>query len=279
MSQSSQTSDAAGVSRLVEGIIFDIDGTVARGRQVLPGVLDTLAELHRRNVRFAFFTNDNAKTIGTWIERLGDMGIDARADEIVTSAVVAAEVMVELHPTSRILGVGDAGLTEALETRNLTLVGYDSDEPVDVVMMGRDSQFDARRLEAVCRAIWNGAEFFATNYDPRLPVDGGFIPGTGAMVKAVAYATGREPVVTGKPSAWSGRMAMRLIGVAPENGVVVGDQLATDIAMGRNAGMQTVLVLTGTDGTEDVENLPIDERPSAVLGGVGDLIGWLDQRA
>lgn len=279
MSQSSQTSDAAGVSRLVEGIIFDIDGTVARGRQVLPGVLDTLAELHRRNVRFAFFTNDNAKTIGTWIERLGDMGIDARADEIVTSAVVAAEVMVELHSTSRILGVGDAGLTEALETRNLTLVGYDSDEPVDVVMMGRDSQFDARRLEAVCRAIWNGAEFFATNYDPRLPVDGGFIPGTGAMVKAVAYATGREPVVTGKPSAWSGRMAMRLIGVAPENGVVVGDQLATDIAMGRNAGMQTVLVLTGTDGAEDVENLPIDERPSAVLGGVGDLIGWLDQRA
>lgn len=276
MSQLSQASDAVGASRLVEGIIFDIDGTVARGRQVLPGVLDTLAELHRREVRFAFFTNDNAKTIGTWVDRLGDMGIDARADEIVTSAVVAAEVMVELHPASRILGVGDAGLTEALETRNLNVIGYGSDEPVDVVMMGRDSQFDARRLEAVCRAIWNGAEFFATNYDPRLPIDGGFIPGTGAMVKAVAYATGCEPVVTGKPSPWSGRMAMRLLGVAPENGVVVGDQLSTDIAMGRNAGMQTVLVLTGTDGAEDVENLPSDERPSAVLGGVADLIGWLD---
>ncbi len=278
MSPSPEERGASVASRPVEGIIFDIDGTVARGRQVLPGVLDTLAELRNRDIRFAFFTNDNSKTIGTWVERLGDMGIDAKADEVVTSALVAAEVMVELHPTSRILGVGDAGLIEALETRNLDLVSYESEDHVDAVMMGRDSGFDARRLDLVCQAIWNGAEFFATNYDPRLPIAGGFMPGTGAMVKAVAYATGCEPVVTGKPSPWSGRMAMRLLGVAPESGMVVGDQLTTDIAMGRNAGMRTVLVLTGTDGTEAVEEAPAHERPSEVLGGVKDLIPWLDRK-
>ncbi|KAA3635375.1 MAG: HAD-IIA family hydrolase, partial [Armatimonadetes bacterium] len=255
------------MNRPIEGIIFDIDGTVARGRQVLPGALDTLAELRNRGVRFAFFTNDNSKTIGTWVERLGDMGIDAKPDEVVTAALVAAEVMVELHPASRILGVGDAGLIEALEARNLDLVGFsdldgnDSADHVDAVMMGRDSYFDAKRLAVVCQVIWKGAEFFATNYDPRLPIAGGFMPGTGAMVKAVAYATGCEPVVTGKPSPWSGRMAMRLLGVAPENGLVVGDQIATDIAMGRNAGMHTVLVLTGTDDTEAAENASPQERP------------------
>lgn len=206
------------------------------------------------------------------------MGIGARPDEVVTSALVAAEVMVELHSKSRILGVGDVGLLEALETRKLDLVSYESEETIDVVMMGRDSNFDTRRLEVVCQAIWNGAEFFATNYDPRLPVAGGFMPGTGAMVKAVAYATSCEPVVTGKPSPWSGRMAMRLLGVAPERGLVVGDQLATDIAMGRNAGMRTVLVLTGTDGTEAVEEAPAHERPDVVLGGVSDLIPWLDRQ-
>ena len=263
---------------LVEGIIFDIDGTIARGRQVLPGALETLDELRTRRIRFAFFTNDNSNPIRYWVERLGGMGIEAAPDEIVTSALVAAEVMAELHPQSPILAVGDVGLLEALRAKDLDLVGLDEADRAVAVVMGRDPGFDQQRLEAVCRAIWNGTEFFATNYDPKLPVSGGFVPGTGAMVKAVAYATGCEPVVTGKPSPWSGRMAMRILGVAPERGMVVGDQIATDIAMGRNAGMATVLVLTGTAEARDVETTPRAQRPDGVIDGIGDLIPWLDDR-
>jgi len=263
-------------NRPIEGIIFDIDGTVARGRQVLPGALETLAELRRRRIRFAFFTNDNSKPIRSWVERLGGMGIDAAPEEIVTSALVAAEVMAELHSGSPILAVGDVGLLEALRAKHLDLVDLEDVDRAVAVVMGRDPGFDQQRLDVVCRAIWNGAEFFATNYDPRLPVAGGFAPGTGAMVKAVAYATGCEPVVTGKPSPWSGRMAMRILGVAPERGLVVGDQLSTDIAMGRNAGMRTVLVLTGATDAHDVEKVPPEQRPDATLEGVGDLVPWLD---
>jgi len=175
---------------LIEGIIFDIDGTIARGRQVLPGALETLDELRTRRIRFAFFTNDNSNPIRYWVERLGGMGIEAAPDEIVTSALVAAEVMAELHPESPILAVGDVGLLEALRAKDLDLVGFDEADRAVAVVMGRDPGFDQQRLEAVCTAIWNGTEFFATNYDPRLPVSGGFVPGTGAMVKAVAYATG-----------------------------------------------------------------------------------------
>jgi 4-nitrophenyl phosphatase len=267
------------VNRHVDGIIFDIDGTVARGRHVLPGALETLSELRHRGIRFAFFTNDNSNPIRFWVERLGAMGIDAAPEEIVTSALVAAEVIAELHSTSTILAVGDVGLLEALEAKNLDLVGFDDADSATVVVMGSDPDFNQRKLKIVCNSLWGGAEFFATNYDPRLPVAGGFTPGTGAMVKAVAYATGCEPVVTGKPSPWSGQMAMRILDVAPDRGMVVGDQISTDIAMGRNAGMGTVLVLTGNTDREDVEAASSEQRPDAVLESVGDLIPWLDEQA
>ncbi|NOX23944.1 MAG: HAD-IIA family hydrolase [Actinobacteria bacterium] len=260
----------------IEGIIFDIDGTVARGRQVLPGALETLAELRRRDIRFAFFTNDNSKPIRAWVDRLAGMGIDAAPGEIVTSALVAAEVMAEVHPESPILAIGDVGLLEALRAKKLDLVAADDVDRATAVVMGRDPGFDQERLNTVCKAIWNGAEFFATNYDPRLPVAGGFVPATGPMVKAVAYATGIEPTVTGKPSPWSGRMAMRILGIAPALGLVVGDQLATDIAMGRNAGMQTVLVLTGTADAADAAAAPSEHRPDAIIDGIADLVPWLD---
>ncbi|MFV1960872.1 MAG: HAD-IIA family hydrolase [Acidimicrobiia bacterium] len=266
------------MNRAIDGIIFDIDGTVARGRRVLPGALETLDELRRRRIRFAFFTNDNAHTIEFWVERLGAMGIDAGSGEIVTSALVAAEVMAKLHSASPILPVGDVGLLEALRAKDLDLVGFDDADRATAVVMGKDPDFDQQRLAVVCGAIWNGAEFFATNYDPKVPTANGYTPGSGAMVKAVAYATGREPVVTGKPSPWSGQMAMRILGVPPERGVVVGDQLATDIAMGHNAGIGTVLVLTGTADAHDAKSAPREQRPDVVIGSVGDLVPWLDSQ-
>ena len=263
---------------LIEGIIFDIDGTVARSRRALPGALDTLAELRRRDIRFAFFTNDNSLPLASWVDRLAAMGIEAKPDEIVTAALVAAEVVAELHPRAPILPVGNVGLIEALRAKELDLVGFDESDRAVAVVMGKDPDFDQHRLAAVCSAIWGGAALIATNYDPKVPTADGFAPGTGAMVKAVAYATSQEPLVTGKPSPWSGRMAMRLLGVSPERGLVVGDQLATDIAMGRNAGMHTALVLSGAAAAGDAENAPAEHRPDTVLDGIGDLLQWLDEQ-
>ena len=267
------------MDRLIGGIIFDIDGTVSRGSQALPGALDVMEELRRREIPFAFFTNDNSRRIEFFVDRLGAMGIDAAPAEIVTAALVAAEAVAELHPTSPILVVGDVGLLDAMTDRGLNVVGLEDADQAEVVVMGKDPLFDQKRLAVVCQTIWNGAEFIATNYDPKVPTVNGFVPATGPMVKAVAYATGREPLVTGKPSPWSGRMAARILGVAPERGLVVGDQLATDIAMGRNAGMRTVLVLTGTAETGDAERAPPEQQPDVVIDGIGDLLGWMDELA
>ncbi len=267
------------MDRQIEGIIFDIDGTVARGRRALPGALDVLEELRRRDIRFAFFTNDNSSTIESWVARLAAMGIDAGSDEVVTSALIAAEAVAELHPESPILPVGNVGLIEALQAKGLNLVEFDDASQAAVVVMGKDPIFDQGRLTVVCQAIWGGAEFIATNYDPKVPTADGFVPATGPMVKAVAYATGCEPLVTGKPSPWSGKMAMRILGIPPERGLVVGDQLGTDIAMGRNAGMQTALVLTGTAVEGDAERAPPGQRPDVVLDSINNLMEWIDEQA
>ena len=259
-----------------DGIIFDIDGTVARGKKVLPGVLDTLAELRRRGIHFAFFTNDNSSTISAWLDRLAGMGIDAAPEEMVTSALIAAEATAQLYADRKILAVGNAGLLEALKAKNLRLLDFADAGQAEVVVMGKDDSFDQTRLKTVCQAIWNGAKFLATNYDPKVPTANGYIPGTGAMIKAVAYATGQEPLVTGKPSPWSGEMAMKILGTAPERGAVIGDQLTTDIAMGNNAGLFSILVLTGVTSREQADTAAAEMKPKLVLPDVNHLIQWLD---
>lgn len=259
-----------------DGIIFDIDGTVARGKKVLPGVLDTLAELRRRGIRFAFFTNDNSNTISFWVERLAGMDIQAAPAEILTSALIAAEATAQLYPGKKILPVGNVGLIEALQAKNLTLLDLDQANQADVVVMGKDNNFDQKRLNIVCQAIWNGAKFMATNYDPKVPTANGFVPATGPMVKAVAYATGQEPLVTGKPSHWSGEMAMKILGCVPERGAIIGDQLGTDIAMGNNAGLFSILVLTGVTTQEQADAAPDDFKPGLILPDVNHLILWMD---
>ncbi len=262
---------------MIEGVVLDIDGTVARGRELLPGALEVLAGLRERGIRHAFLTNDNRSPVAAWVDKLAAMGITAAPEEIVTSALVAAEVVSELHAERPVLAVGDIGLIEALEAKGIDLVSADEAGRAEVVVMGKDPAFDQERLNVVCQAIWGGAEFMATNYDPKVPTAHGFAPGTGPMVKAVAYATGCEPLVTGKPSKWAGRMAARLLGVAPERTLVVGDQLATDIAMGRAAGMGTALVLTGTSSRADAAEADESQRPDAIIESIAELPRLLER--
>ncbi|MFQ5661288.1 MAG: HAD-IIA family hydrolase [Gammaproteobacteria bacterium] len=261
----------------VDGIVFDISGTVERGKKVLPGVLDTLAELRRRDIRFAFFTNDNSNPISLCVERLAALGITVKPEEVLSSALIAAEVVCELYPNSKILPIGGPGLMEAMQDRNLNLLDLNQADEAEVVVMGKDVGFNQKRLNIVCQAIWNGAKFLATNIDPKIPTANGFEPATGPMVKAVAYATGCEPLITGKPSHWSGKMAMKILNIAPERGAVIGDFLDTDIAMGKSAGIFSILVLTGVSTREQVDAAPDNMKPDLVLPDVNQLINWLNE--
>jgi HAD superfamily hydrolase (TIGR01450 family) len=262
--------------RPIQGIVFDIDGCLARGNRALPGVPETLAALRARGIRCAFLSNENQKTRTQMVERLTGMGIPCNGDDVLTSALIAAEVTHTLHPRRKALAIGGAGLVEALKLRGVPMVDHEHAHEAQVVVMGKDPNFNMKTFELVCQAIWNGADFIATNYDARVPQAAGFIPGTGPMIKAVAYATGKEPLVTGKPSKWAGEMAMQVLGISPEHGAVIGDQLEQDIGMGKEAGLFTILVLTGATTAEAAAQAPAALRPDLVLPDVNQLPAWLD---
>ena len=256
----------------VRGFVFDIDGCLVRGPRAIPGAPEALATLRARGSGIRFFTNDSAKTQAETAERLTAAGVEATAEEVLTSAVVAAAYVARRFPRGRVLIVGAPPLRVALEARGLSVVDA---PPADAVVVGRDVDFTYAKLHAACRAIWDGAAFLATNLDRRMPVAGGFVPGTGSLVKAVAWATASRPLVMGKPSVWAGRAAVASLGVPPREVAVVGDQLLQDIRMGKLAGTSTVLVLTGSSTREDVERAPARLRPDAVLADVGHLTEWL----
>lgn len=261
------------------GFIFDIDGCVARGGHALPGVPETLATLRQQGFRCAFLSNENQRTRAQVVDKLNGMGIPATTGDVVTAAIVAAEVAQELHPGRRVLAIGAEGLLEALRAKGALLVGSAHAAEADVVVMGKDPDFSQKTLELVCQAIWNGADFIATNLDAKVPSAAGFIPATGPMVKAVAYATGKEPLVCGKPSRWAAQMALRALGLRPEAGAVVGDALEQDIRMGQEAGLFTILVLTGATSAAEAAAAPDGLRPDQVLPDVNSLPAWLEGQA
>jgi len=257
----------------VRGLVFDIDGCLVRGPHAIPGAPEALAALRARGHRMRFFTNDSAKTQAETAERLAVAGIDAAAEEVLSSATVAASYVSSRFQHGRVLVIGAGALRTALEAQGLALVDA---PPADAVVVGRDVDFTFAKLNAACRAIWGGAAFLATNLDRRMPVADGFVPGTGSLVKAVAWATASSPRVMGKPSLWAGRAAVASLGLSARDVVVVGDALLQDVRMGKVAGTATVLVLTGSSTSADVERATPRSRPDAVLPDVTYLQGWLE---
>ena len=237
----------------------------------MPGVADLLASMQAAGISRLFCTNDNRAPLHAWTERLKRLGLDVAPEEIVTSATIAADYLAKTYRDRPILALGDRGLIEAVDLYQLNRVGLDTGETPAVVVMGKAPDFDQAQLKAVCQHIWNGADFVATNNDPKMPVANGFIPGTGAMVQAIAYATGVKPLVTGKPSRFSGETVLAKIGLPAENSLMVGDQISSDIPMGNRVGMWTVLVLTGTSGRADVENCEVEQRPHLILNDLTEL--------
>jgi 4-nitrophenyl phosphatase len=261
--------------RPFRGVVFDLDGCLVKGPQVIPGAAEAVSRLRGRSVAVRYFTNDSSKTPSDMARRLTGHGIDAQPGEVLTSAVVAARYAAREHPGGRVLAVGGSALRESLEEAGLQLV---DDAAAEVVIVGRDVEFSYNKLEIACRAIWGGAAFIATNQDRRVPVANGFVPGTGAIVSAIAWATNRRPKVMGKPSVLAGRAAIESLNLDSAEVVVVGDSLDQDVRMGKAVGATAVLVLSGASSLEDVARTPARYRPDAVLSDVGALPDWMDQR-
>jgi len=239
--------------------LLDLDGVVWLAEQPIPGASEAVARLRAAGRRVLFATNNSAVPVGEQEAKLARHGIEARGD-VVTSAMAAARLVV---PGERVLVCGGPGIVEAVAARGALAV---QDGDAEVVMVGFDRGFDYERLRVAARAVDRGARLIATNDDATYPTPDGPIPGGGALVAAVAYATGVTPIVAGKPHP---PMADLVRALGGSEGTVVGDRPDTDGAFARELGYRFALVLSGVTGVSD---LPVDPAPDVVAECLADLV-------
>lgn len=245
--------------RSAKAFIFDMDGVLYRGTHVLPGVEELFSTLRLRGTQFLLATNNSMASQQAYVERMAKMGVEVDVDQIQTSASVTRDyVRDELPEGSRILIVGMPALAVSiLEDTPFIQVGDDPDEPIDAVVVGLDLDFTYKKLLRASDAIRSGARYIATNADATLPHESGVQPGAGSIVAAITTASGVTPVVIGKPQTLMMARGVEGLGVLPGEAVMVGDRLDTDVLAGHNAGLQTVLVLTGVSQREDLASAEV----------------------
>jgi 4-nitrophenyl phosphatase len=237
-----------------KAFIFDMDGVLYRGKAPLPGVADLFNALTLRGIHFLLATNNSMAIPATYVMRMADMGVEVDESQIQTSATVTRDYLRdELAEGAVILPVGMPPLSETL----FTGTGFKSaiDHPdlqVDAVVVGLDLEFTYEKLRRASDAVRDGAKYVATNADATLPHETGMQPGAGSIVAAISTASGRTPIVVGKPQTLMMLKGVEQLGVRPDEAVMVGDRLDTDILSGHKAGLKTALVLTGVSQREDL---------------------------
>lgn len=257
----------------VRGVVLDLDGVVYRGLRPLPCAREFVAALRRRGMPFAFATNNSAHTVGDFVNRLAAMGIVASPEQIVTSAVCAAEYLRKREDApDDVFAIGGPGLRTALREAGFALTDA---SPADAVVVGLDVELTYARLRDACTAIRRGAMFVATNRDANLPVEDDLWPGGGAIVAAIEASTGKAPVVVGKPEPFLFETALRRLGTPAAETLMVGDQVETDIVGAARVGMPTALVLSGVSMAEEAAKGAV--RPDIVvhdLRELGQILGF-----
>ncbi|MEV7606223.1 HAD-IIA family hydrolase [Paenarthrobacter sp. NPDC089322] len=252
-----------------DAVLSDLDGVVYAGPHAIPGAVESLQRLDTVGVGLGYVTNNASRTPAQVAAHLRELGAPAEDHQVVSSSQAAGELLASMLPAgSHVLITGSAALAHEIELVGLKPVHSAAESPVAVVQ-GFNPEIGWKDLAEASYVIAGGAMWFATNTDMSIPQARGMAPGNGTLVAAVAAATGKAPLVAGKPEApLFHAAAKRLESRRP---LVVGDRLDTDILGGNRAGFSTAAVLTGVDTLETILAARTDERPDYVLADLGDL--------
>jgi HAD superfamily hydrolase (TIGR01450 family) len=271
-------------------VIFDLDGVVYRGHEPIPGARELVEVLHVAGVAVRFATNNSMVARGGYVTRLGAMGIATAVDEIVTSTSATVEHLARHAPGVRsVLAIGADGMGAELRDAGLDVVmagdeatadhaGGRLGRVFDAVIVGLDPHVDYRRLAVAMRAVADGARLIATNADARYPTAVGFLPGAGAIVAALATATGATPEVIGKPAPAMFEAILGASGIPAGETVVIGDNPDADIVGARRAGCGAILVLTGVADAAMAATLDGERRPDAIAADPAAVLALLEPR-
>jgi NagD protein len=255
--------------REIRSWLMDMDGVLVREEQPIPGADRFLARLRELGTPFLLLTNNSTYTRRDLVARLAAAGLEVPEEAIWTSALATARFLEDQRPEGSAFVIGEAGLTTALHDAGYTL----TDRDPDYVVLGETRTYSFERITRAIRLIADGARFIATNPDPIGPSNEGPVPATGSVAALISRATGVEPYYVGKPNPLMMRSALNAIDAHSETAAMIGDRMDTDVVSGLEAGMETILVLTGVTSREDAERYPY--RASKIVESVADLVDEL----
>jgi NagD protein len=245
-----------------KSFLLDMDGVLVRGRTPVPGAQEFLARLTRTGTPFLILTNNPMYTPRDLQHRLAAEGLIVPEERLFTSAMATAQFLAHQRPGGTAFVIGEHGLTQALHQVGYVLTSVNP----DYVVLGETTFYNFDHITRAIRLVAAGARFIATNPDPSGPAESGIVPACGAMAALIEKATGVRPYFIGKPNPLMMRRALNHLGAHSENTIMVGDRMDTDVIAGMEAGMETILVLSGVTRQEDIERYPY--RPDQVLPSV-----------
>ncbi|HEY6731515.1 MAG TPA: HAD-IIA family hydrolase [Solirubrobacterales bacterium] len=265
-----------------DGLLIDLDGVVWIGREPVPGSPQALQALLEAGKRVVFVTNNPGKPPAAYAERLRELGVEVGTDQIVTAGMVVARLAAEAAGSGgSAFVIGAAALKEMIAAAGARPVEGEEAQAADAVVVSGHRGFDYDELLTAKRALDRGAALFATSHDPTMPYPGGEVPGTGAVLAAVEVASGRQAEIAGKPERHLFEMAQEALRGSFRTDsdrkeprawrvAMVGDRISSDIEGGRRAGLETVLVLSGTTSREQAE--AADPAPDFVVENLSGLL-------
>ena len=252
--------------RPIRAWLIDMDGVLVHEEQAIAGAAEFLARLRELDLPFLVLTNNSIYTSRDLSARLRASGLDVPERSIWTSALATARFLADQRPAGTAFVVGEAGLTTALHEAGYTM----SARGPDYVVLGETRTYSFERITQAIRLIGAGARFIATNPDNVGPTPDGPVPATGSVAALITRATGVEPYYVGKPNPLMVRSALNAIEAHSEHTAMIGDRMDTDVVAGLEAGLHTILVLSGVSTRETAERFTY--RPSRTADSVADLV-------
>ncbi len=249
-----------------KGFICDMDGVIYHGNTLLPGVREFVDFLQKEDKRFLFLTNSSERAPLELRQKLGRMGLDVTEDHFYTSALATAHFLAKQKPNCTAYVIGEPGLMNALYMAGITM----NDVNPDYVVIGDTRNYNYESIKRAVRFVFAGAKLIGTNPDISMPSENGIISACGSLLAPIEMTTGQKAYFLGKPNPLMMRTAIKLLGVSPDDAVIVGDRMDTDIIAGVESDIESVLVLSGCTTVEDLTKFPY--RPDYIYNGVGDIV-------
>ena len=242
--------------------LFDMDGTLYLGNKLFDFTVDLLKAIKSHGARYMFMTNNSSKSVEAYIEKLKKLGIKAEYDDFITSSQATAYYLKKHYPKARLYVCGTRSLKDELQKEGFTVT--ENQAETDCIVMGFDTELTFKKLNDISEMLsTRDLPYIATNPDYVCPTEFGSVPDCGSVCDMIFNATGKRPVVIGKPEPLMPELAMEKTGCTKSQTAVIGDRIYTDIKSGLNAGTVSILVMSG-ETTEEILQKSND-KPDIVL--------------